>query len=110
MAVSASRVRKGRVPGTLRLAITNVTFDNSYASGGEPCTAGELGLRRVVFADCNIIAGSESATLRPTNCYYTPATSSEAGKLHLIDSATGKEMEATKDMSKLKVEVQAWGY
>jgi hypothetical protein len=86
-------------------SITNVTLDSSYASEGEALTAKDLGLRRITFAICNVTAGSESATLRPANAYYTPATE----KLHLIDSATGKEMEATKDMSKVTVQVIAFG-
>jgi hypothetical protein len=79
--------------------------DSSYASGGETVTFAGLGMASVDFAVCEIVAGSESSTLRPANAYYTPATE----KLHLIDSATGKEMEATKDMSKVKVQIVAFG-
>lgn len=74
-----------------------ILFDNSYAEGGEAVTPAEMGFRRVDASSWQIINGSESSTLRPTNCYYS------GGKLHLIDSATGKEIEGTKDMSKVKV-------
>lgn len=83
--------------------ITEVTFDNSYASGGELLTPAELGLATVHDSICTIVTGSESSTLRPTNAYY------KEEKLHLIDSATGKEIEATKDMSKVVVKVFAFG-
>jgi hypothetical protein len=82
---------------------SEATCDNSYASGGEPLTPAELGLSEVDASNCDVVAGSESSTLRPTNAFY------KEEKLHLIDSATGKEMEATKDMSKVKVIVTAFG-
>lgn len=106
MAVTAARLNKGAVPGKAKLTVTKVTFDNSYQEGGEPLTATQLGLRRVVYSQCQIINGSEEATVRPTNCFYTPSTA----KIHLIDSATGKEVASTKDMSKCVAEVFAWGY
>jgi len=52
-----------------------------------------------------VIAGTESATTRAVTAYYTPSTE----KLHFLDSATGKEVEATKDLSKVKVQVVAFG-
>jgi hypothetical protein len=84
-------------------SVTEVTFDSSYQAGGEPITPAELGLSVVHASTCNIIAGSESSTLRPTNAFY------KEEKLHLIDSATGKEIESTKDMSKVVVQVIAFG-
>lgn len=106
MAVTTSRLSKSKVPGKSRTSITKVTFDSSYLEGGEPLTAKELGLRRVISSQCFIINGSEEATVRPTNCYYTPSTA----LIHLIDSATGKEVASTKNMEKVVVEVHASGY
>lgn len=103
MALTVKSLGNPRNVGYGFIALSEVTFDNSYASGGEPLTAAELGLQAVDFANCDIVAGSESSTLRPANCFYKEA------KLHLIDTATGKEMEATKDMSKVKVQVAAFG-
>lgn len=103
MALTVTNVQPSRVPGSEVRTVNDVLFDSSYASGGEPLTPAELGLKSVTYATCEIIAGSESSTLRPTNAYY------EGEKLHLIDSATGKEVEATKDMSKVKVRVVASG-
>lgn len=106
MAVSVTTLQTARPPGAERRTVTEITFDNSYLEGGEPLTAAQLSLKKVIFAACEIINGSEEATVRPTNCYYTPATE----KIHLIDSATGKEVASTKDMSKVKVQVEAYGF
>jgi hypothetical protein len=105
MAASASRVQTGRPMGSDYYTITNVTCDNSYESEGEKVAPREFGLRRVTFAICTVINGTESATVRAVTAFYTPSTE----KLHLIDSATGKEVEATKDMSKVVVQVVAFG-
>lgn len=95
-----------RIVGNQRKTVKKVTFDNSYLENGEPLTWKELGLGFVEYADVNIVKGSESSTLRPTNAEYTPSTE----KIHLIDSATGKEIESTKDMSKVVVTVEAYGW
>lgn len=105
MAVSVTNVKTTRVPGAERTAVKTVTFDNSYAEGGESLTPGELGLTTVDYAVCTITHGSESAELRPASAFYTPSTE----KIHLIDSATGKEVAGTKDMSKVTVQVVAFG-
>jgi hypothetical protein len=109
--MSISVVNKLPVPyrrsGNQKKTVNDVTFDSSYLEGGEPLSAKELGLNlSVEYANCFVIHGSESATLRPTNAEYTPST----GLIHLIDSATGKEVESTKDMSKVVVRVEAFGW
>lgn len=105
MALTVKNLGNPRNVGYGFIALSEVTFDNSYQSEGEPLTAAQLNLQTVDFCNCDIVAGSESATLRPTNAYYTPST----GKIHLIDSATGKEIASTSDMSKVKVQVAAFG-
>lgn len=106
MAVSVKNVSTPKPPGAERRVVCEVTFDSSYQSEGEPLTAEQLGLKFVKWANCLIINGSEEATVRPTNAYYTPAT----GKIHLIDSATGKEVASTKNMEKVVVQVEAFGF
>lgn len=103
MALTLTRVGRPRKNGNKKEIDWDITWDSSYASGGEEVTARELGMRRVDDVNAKFLSGSESATLRPTNCYYS------GGKFHLIDSATGKEMEATKDMSKVKTRVTVIG-
>lgn len=83
--------------------LTEVAFDSSYLEGGEVFTPAQAGLATINMAFCTIINGSEEATVRPTNCYYSEE------KLHLIDSATGKEVASTKNMEKVKVLVFAFG-
>ena len=94
----------------LKLAVSEMpgaAVDDTLAVtlDGEPLTAAELGLNNIEDANATVIKGSESATLRPTNAEYTIST----GKIHLIDSATGKEVESTKDMSKVVVRLEAYG-
>src|ERR1700749_2275503 len=105
MSVSVERETPGGLPyrivGNQRETSSVVTLDNAYAEGGEALTPSQLGVTVVHSARTELIAGSESATLRPTNASYSEE------KIHLIDSATGKEMEGTKDMSKVKVRVIA---
>ena len=101
MAVTVKSLKSAGLPKFL--TITEVTFDNSYAEGGEPFTPAQAGLLTIDHSWVNIKHGSESSTLRPTSCYY------EGEKLHLIDSATGKEIASTSDMSKVVVEVFAIG-
>lgn len=105
MSVAVANVQTPRPPGDLFYSVKEVTLDSSYASEGEPLTAKELGLRRVVYAICEVLHGTESSTVRAVTAYYIPSTE----KIHLIDSATGKEVEATKDLSKVVVQVIAFG-
>ena len=110
MALTVESVASGglpyRVVGSQREVQKVVTFDNSYASEGESLPVSELGLIVLdSLPSCEVIAGTESSTLRAVTAYYTTADN----KIHLIDSATGKEVEGTKDMSKVKVLVTARG-
>lgn len=93
-----------RIVGNQKKVVKKITFDNSYESEGEPLSAETLGLRVIESSDCNLTHGSESATLRPTSAEW------KEGKIHLIDSATGKEVESTKDMSKVVVQIEAYGW
>lgn len=100
----ALTVKSLKEPGVPKFyTVTEVTFDSSYAEGGESFTPANAGLATIDHSFCAITHGSESATLRPTNCYY------ESEKLHLIDSATGKEVAGTSNMEKVKVLVFAFG-
>lgn len=94
-----------RPPGADEMTVTDVTFDNSYAEGGEKVTPEDLGLTRVVHAESYVIHGTESAELRVAFAHYDEETE----LLHLFDAATGKELAGTKDASKVKVRVLAWG-
>lgn len=103
MGVATARSQKARVPGSERRTITKVTFDNSYQENGEALTAAQLGLKKVDFAICSVIHGSE-AEGSPT-AWYEPSK----GLIHLIGSKTGKEVASAVDCSKVVVEVVAFG-
>ncbi|MBS1863021.1 MAG: hypothetical protein JSS68_15070 [Actinobacteria bacterium] len=84
-------------------SITEVTFSNSYTSGGETFTPAQANLQSIDHYLIQMLTGSESSTYRPTSASYSE------GKIHLLDSATGKEVESGKDMSKVKVLFWAFG-
>lgn len=104
-AIGISRVQAPRVPGAEKRTVTRITFDNEYPTGGEVVAPEDLGLSRVVFAQAEVVHGTESAVLRVANADYNVANE----KLVLFDNATGKEVENGKDMSKVVVQVVAWG-
>jgi hypothetical protein len=104
-AIGISRVQAPRVPGAEKRTVTRITFDNSYPTGGEVVAPEDLGLQRVVFAQAEVVHGSESAELLVTNADYDVANE----KLKLLDAKTGKELADTKDASKVVVQVVAWG-
>ena len=102
MALTVSSVQT--VANTGFYTLTEATFDSKYLEGGEAFTPANAGLASFTHTPvCFVVNGSEDATLRPTNAYYS------GEKLHLIDSATGKEVVAAKDCSKVKVLVLAFG-
>lgn len=62
MAVTATKVRHDDVHGNQRCTVTDVTFDSSYPTGGEPLTAADLGLREVQSAVATIKTPTAAAT------------------------------------------------
>lgn len=106
MAMTVTSVQGSTVPGAQVFTVNEVTFDNSYASEGEPLTASELGLKKVVFALCQPVTGSENESEFPiADAYYTPATE----KIHLLNAKTGKEVASGKNVEKVKALVIAFG-
>lgn len=104
-AIAISRVQPPRVPGAEKRTVTRITLDNAYPAGGEVVTPEDLGLQRVVFAQAEVVHGTESAELRVANADYDVVNE----KLKLFDNATGKELANGKDASKVVVQVVAWG-
>lgn len=103
-AVTTKKIKSRMPVGNEVRTITEVTLDNSYAEGGEPLTATQLGLKRVYRAHVEILNGPESEEWI-AYATYTALTS----KVHLFSAKTGKELVATKDMSKVVLRVTAWG-
>jgi len=103
MAATVSSVLTARNSGFL--SVTDVTLDSSYAEGGEPLTAEQLGLASVDYAVCTIKNGSEAEAVPIMGPWYDQAKS----LLHLNDAKTQKELVKEKDVSKVVIRVLAFG-
>ena len=63
MAVTVTRPIAPFVPGAERVSVSDVVFDSSYPTGGEPLTFADLGLSNVTFAIATVkVAGTGSVT------------------------------------------------
>lgn len=102
MSVTVSTVQRPTLPTFY--TVTDVTLDSSYAEGGEPVTAVQLGLAVVDHAWCNIKNGPESEEW-VAGAWFTASDM----KVHLQNAKTGKELAKEKDMSKVVVRVFAFG-
>lgn len=93
--------REPYVPGDRWHSRVEWVGDSSYANGGEAISRKELGAGpEAVFDYANVLYVkplSEQGTYRPTTAYF------DGSKIHLYDAATGKELEAGKDTSKITV-------
>jgi len=107
MAIKAKVLERARVPGAERVTFTEVTFDSEYAKEGEPCTAKELGLRRIIGRPRVSIINATEAEALPILCVYYDTKES---KLRAINAKNQKEIEEKKDLSKVVVVVEARGY
>lgn len=91
------------IVGSRKRTVTDVTFDNSYPTGGEPVTAAQLGaLQRVDSAICQIKA--VGGTVNVTSVFYDEAND----KLVAYDE-TPAEVADQADLSTLVVRVFADG-
>ncbi len=102
MAISAAKVHTG-IPGSLRQTVTDVTFDSSYPTGGEPVAASDLGLTNVLFAFCNV--KTIGGTVNVANAIYDEVND----KIKIYDE-TPAEAANTADLSTLVIRVLAFGY
>lgn len=93
------------VPGNRRVTQTEFTFPSSSTEGGEPVTAAQLGLKKVAWANCFILNGSESEEWVGFVSY-----AASTALLKPWSVKTGKVVAAEKDMSKLVCRVEAVGY
>ena len=105
MAVTTTILDQPRVPGARRQVAAEVTFDSSYLEGGEPLTAAELGLKRVIWAHCATLQGSESETVEFGWARYN----AEKELLEAFNYKSQKAIAKEKDLSKVKVLVIAYG-
>lgn len=94
--------------GDVKLTVTNIVGDGSYATGGSAVTPQQLGLTTVLATQSEAIAttGSNNAA---SSFYYNTAT----GKLQCFTTgATGafNEVGAAVNLSGLTIQVLAFGY
>jgi hypothetical protein len=89
MAITATRVGQGpgrNLPfvteGNTKRTVTDIALDSSYLSGGEPVTAGDLGLNSVNWASSEPTL-SATTTVNIAFAGYDPATS----LLHVYDES-----------------------
>lgn len=108
MAVSATIVDTARVPGARRQSVVEVTLDNSYATEGEPITAEELGLKRIIWGIALPLTGTESETTELNFVVFERKTDTTA-VIKAFNYKTQKEIASTKDLSKVKCLVWATG-
>lgn len=101
MALTLSTLQSASNAGFM--TVTEVTFDNNYAEGGEAFTPANAGLSSFTHTPiCTLVNGSESEKW-VTGAWYA------SEKLHLLDAKTGKELAKETDVSKVKVLVFAFG-
>jgi hypothetical protein len=93
----------GDVVGSQRRTVTDITMDSSYQSGGEPVTANNLRLGRVVYATAQIQSTSGGG-VNVSSAGYDPATA----LLHVYDE-TPAEVASTADISTTVIRVEAYG-
>lgn len=100
MAVTATRVVLPTVPGADRYTVTDVLFDASYPTNGEPLTASDLGLTFVSWAISNVkVSGTGSVT----SVFYDIANAK------LKAYAAAAEIANTTDISAVTATVVAFG-
>lgn len=85
------------VEGNKRVVTADVTFDNSYLTGGEPVTPAALGLSSILF----VHAGTK------TN--YMIQFDAAAVKLLAFISSTGLQVANAVDLSALSIRVRFVG-
>lgn len=105
MAATVSVVTGPEVPGNRKFVTATVTFDSSYATGGEAITAASLGLNRLDF-----IWAVTSDGFIPS---WDGSTTSPKIKLFWVDTTTDgaalAEVPSTTDCSAVVVRVFAFG-
>lgn len=108
MAVTSKIIDTAIVPGSRRQTVTEVTLDTEYAAGGEPVTAAELGLTRLIWGWAVPLSASESETVEFGFPVFVKKTDTTA-VIEAFNYKTQKLVATGKDLSKIKVLVTAYG-
>jgi hypothetical protein len=105
MSITVTSVQGERVPGAERRTVNKVKLGSKYATGGIEVTPAKLGLKKVTFAHCDLVKGSEESEKWVHGPYYNPSTK----KVELHDAKTGKELAAEVETTKVEVQIIAYG-
>jgi len=105
MAASVSIVTGPEVPGNRKFVTATVTFDSSYATGGEAITLSSLGLDRLDFIwavtqDGYVPAWDGSTTAPKIKLFWVDTTT---------DGAALAEVPSTTNVSTVVVRIFAFG-
>lgn len=105
MAASVSIVTGPEVPGNRKFVTATVTFDSSYATGGEAISLTSLGLNRLDFIwavtqDGYVPAWDGSTTAPKVKLFWVDTTT---------DGAALAEVPSTTDVSSVVVRIFAFG-
>ena len=105
MAASVSIVTAPELPGNCKFVTATVTFDSSYATGGEAISASSLGLDRLDFIwavtqDGYVPSWNGSTTAPKVKLYWVDTTT---------DGAALAEVPSTTDVSAVVVRIFAFG-
>lgn len=108
MAVTVAAISKVKADVTARRRVCKtVTFDNSYPTGGEPVTAAQFGLSRVLHAmPAKIVSGFAAGF-----AHCDPILQTDGSIKLRLRAAAGTEVPDTTDASTVVcvVEVEGWG-
>lgn len=108
MAVTTAITDVAKVPGARRQSVCEVTLDTEYAAGGEPITAAELGLTRIIWGLAFPLTGTESEAVELGFVSFVKKTDTTA-VIEAYNYKTQKVIATGKDLSKVKVLVWAMG-
>lgn len=101
MAAAVSLIEQ-TVEGNKRVGVADVTFDNSYPTGGEAVTPSQFGLTNATYGICNV--KTVGGTVNVANVYYD-----RANKKLLVFDETPAEAANAADLSTLVVQVKMFG-
>ena len=108
MAASVSIVTGPEVPGNRKFVTANVTFDSSYATGGEAISASSLGLTRLDFM---WVSPSDGYVAQWDGSLTTPKIKLFGTNKDVVGVTTGPltEVASAVDVSSVVVQVFAFG-
>lgn len=98
MALSLSQVERSTVFGDRRVRFFTVTWDSSYATGGESLTAGDVGLSRIDFVMAEPAAAAAGTAAHVVKYDYTNSKLQAFETGAAVDSPL-KEATAAADLS-----------